>query len=113
MRHTTPCANLGLHTCDFEPALFGIVLLEGFSLLRRRLEALHSDVAIDIALQLAAMPNEAAENVQLALLSWLQGRAAALNSRQHSALNALRLSRHVPQPWRDRLTHLLGEQSLS
>ena len=81
-------------------------------LLRRRLETLQSDLAIDIALQLAAMPNEAAENVQLALLSWLQGRAAALNSGQHSALNALRLSRHVPQPWRDRLTHLLGERTI-
>ena len=78
----------------------------------RQLETLQCGVAIDIALQLAGMPNEAAENVQSALLSWLQGRAAALNSRQHSALGALRLSRHVPQPWRDRLTHLLGEHSI-
>ena len=90
-----------------------MVPFEGMSELRRRLETLQSELAIDIALQLAGMPIEAAENVQTALLSWLQGKAAALNSEQHSALDALRLSRHVPQPWRDRLTHLLSEQYLS
>ena len=89
-----------------------MILLEGKCALRRRLETLQNDLAIDIALELAGMPNEAAENVQSALLSWVQGRAAALNSKQHSALDALRLSRHVSQPWRDRLTHLLGEHGI-
>ena len=85
------------------------MLLEGEAALCRRLETLQSDLAIDIALQLAGMPDEADEDVQSALLSWLQGRAGTLNSRQHSALDALRLTRHVLQPWRDRLTHLRSE----
>ena len=74
----------------------------------RQLEALPEEQAIDAALQLAGAPDLATGSSQSLLLSFLQKRTDLLSSEETDALEAIRLSLHVPQPWRDRLSHLLG-----
>ena len=79
---------------------------------RRCLHALPAEHACEIALQLASIPALAAGSSQSMFLAFLQERESGLSSKQQSTLEAIRLSLHLPQPWRDRLSHLLGERCM-
>jgi len=76
----------------------------------RCLKALPEDHAIAVALKLAGAPDLASGSAHSLLLSFLKERAASLSNEQKQALDAICLSLHVPQPWRDRLNHLLGKR---
>lgn len=75
----------------------------------RCLHALPAKQVNEIALRLASIPALAAGSSQSMLLAFMQERESSLSSEQQSTLEAIRLSLHLPQPWRDRLSHLLGE----
>lgn len=75
----------------------------------RCLRALPEAQANEVALHLAGSPQLASGSSQALLLSFLRERETCLSARQRSSLDAICLSLHVPQPWRERLSHLLGK----
>ncbi|CAL5220409.1 g2420 [Coccomyxa viridis] len=78
----------------------------------RCLRALPEAQAIEVALQLAGSPQLASGSSQALLLSFLRERQTRLSAGQRSSFGAITLSLHVPQPWRERLSHLLGRPDL-
>lgn len=78
----------------------------------RCLRALPEAHAAEVALQLAGLPQLASGSSQALLLSFLREREVSLGPQQKTTLDAICLSLHVPQPWRERLSHLLGKQHL-
>ncbi len=75
----------------------------------RCLHALPEEQANEVALQLASAPAASTGSSQSVLLAVLQEREPGLSGEQQRNLEAIRLSLHLPQPWQDRLRHLLGE----
>ena len=75
----------------------------------RCLRALPEAQANEVALQLAGSPQLASGSSQALLLSFLRERETRLSAGQRSSFGAITLSLHVPQPWRERLSHLLGK----
>ena len=74
----------------------------------RCLRSLPEAQANEVALQLAGLPHLASGSSQELLLSFLRERATSLSAVQRSTFDSVTLSLHVPQPWRERLSHLLG-----
>ena len=74
------------------------------------MRALPEAQANEVALQLAGLPHLASGSSQALLLSFLRERENCLSAKQRSSLDAMRLCFHVPQPWRERLSHLLGKR---
>ena len=79
----------------------------------RCLRDLPEEQANEVALQLAGLPHLASGSSRALLLSFLKGRVPSLSAAQMSRLDAICLSLHVPEPWRERLSHLLGKRHLS